>query len=86
MVLDTDTIDRFRRAPTDHRKYLAYMDFIKNAYGSILNFVQERRLKWTDLTPVGPPFSDSGTVSHSCWSLCRDANTDSQCRRPENYL
>ena len=73
MVPDTDTIDRLRRAPTDHRKYLAYVDFITNAYGSVPNFIQERRLKWTDLTPMGAPFTNPGTVSYYRESLSHDA-------------
>ena len=57
---DTDGIDQFRRAPADHRRYLAWRYYLEHAYGSLENFMQNRRLKWTDLTAKGPPFTDPG--------------------------
>jgi hypothetical protein len=57
---DTNTIDMFRRAPLDHRKYLKYMTYLKRQYGNVQSFVQQERLKWKDLTPVGVPFSNPG--------------------------
>jgi len=56
----TNTIDMFRRAPLDHRKYLNYMTYLKRQYGNVQSFVQQERLKWKDLTPVGAPFSNPG--------------------------
>lgn len=58
--IDTNTIDMFRRAPLDHRKYLNYMTYLKRQYGNVQSFVQQERLKWKDLTPVGAPFSNPG--------------------------
>jgi hypothetical protein len=57
---DTNTIDMFRRAPLDHRKYLKYMTYLKRQYGNVQSFVQQERLKWKDLTPAGVPFSNPG--------------------------
>ncbi|KAL2057084.1 hypothetical protein ABVK25_002823 [Lepraria finkii] len=37
-------IDKFRRAPLDHRRYLAFM-----AQLSVMNFIRDNRAKWTDV-------------------------------------
>lgn len=58
---DSNTIDMFRRAPLDHRKYLNYMTYLKRQYGNVQSFVQQERLKWKDLRPVGVPFSHPGS-------------------------
>lgn len=67
---DTNTIDMFRRAPLDHRKYLNYMTYLKRQYGNVQNFVQQERLKWKDLTPVGAPFSNPGIFPMIQVALC----------------
>lgn len=59
-ALDTDRIDQFRRAPADHRRYLAWRYYLQHAYDSLESFMQIRRLKWTDLTANGAPFTDPG--------------------------
>jgi hypothetical protein len=50
---------------------LGYNAKLKKEYGSVMNFVLEERLRWTDLTPKNPAaFSDPGTpkstLDHNC--------------------
>lgn len=47
----TNRIDGFRRVPSDLRRYLAYIAELKKDYGSVLNFIIEKRLRWTDHEP-----------------------------------
>ena len=60
-------LDEFRRAPLDHRRYLSFMAHLKKEHGSVMDFIQERRVKWTDIKPSKaaafqnprtPPFLD----------------------------
>ena len=53
-------IDDFRRAPLDHRNYLCYMARLKKEHGSVMDYVQHQRLKWTDLEAKGSAFEDPG--------------------------
>jgi len=43
------------------RRYRQFLHTLRREYGDIVSFVLLERLKWavTDLTPKGPPFSDS---------------------------
>lgn len=43
----------FRRVPTDLRRYLEFKSAIEEKYGSVLQFVQQERLKWHTLEPSG---------------------------------
>ena len=65
-MADTNRIDLFQRVPSDLRRYLAYNWNLKKDYGSIMNFVLQKRLKWKDLTPHNPvPFRDQGRILSS---------------------
>ncbi|MCJ1428020.1 hypothetical protein MMC29_005927 [Sticta canariensis] len=58
----TSRIDAFRRLPSDLRRYLAFVAKLKEDYGSILNFITEKRLQWTDREPKdADPFNDPDT-------------------------
>lgn len=70
-IIETNRIDLFRRVPSDLRRYLGYTAKLKKDYGSVMNFVMEKRLKWDDLTPTGPPFSNPGTSSCASDQLVR---------------
>lgn len=48
ITLGTNRIDGFGRLPSDLRRYLAYVAKLKEDYGSVLNFIVEKRLQWTD--------------------------------------
>lgn len=63
--IGTNRIDRFRRVPSDLRKYLEYTENIKAKYGSVMKFVVKERLHWgdgnpEDLKPKGKPFEYNG--------------------------
>jgi hypothetical protein len=56
----TNRIDLLKRTPIELRRYLRYCYDIKKEYGSVLTFVQERRLFWKTITPSGDaPFTNS---------------------------
>jgi len=55
-------IDLFQRVPSALRKYRQYTHQLQQDYGSIMNFVLKERLQWLDLTPSGPPFSNTGAT------------------------
>ena len=45
----------------DHRNYLCYMARLKAEHGSVMEYVRERRLGWTDLEAKGEvPFEEAG--------------------------
>jgi hypothetical protein len=46
-------LDEFRRAPLDHRRYLSFMAHLKKEHGLVMDFIRERRVKWTDIKPSG---------------------------------
>lgn len=60
---ETNQIDKFRRSPLDHRKYLEYMFGLKKKYGSVMDFVRDERVEWTDLEPRGKAFENPGTAN-----------------------
>lgn len=48
--------------PSDIRKYLAYIAELKREYGSVVNFIVEKRLQWTDRRPQDSnPFDNPKT-------------------------
>ncbi|KAI9839781.1 MAG: hypothetical protein M1837_002020 [Sclerophora amabilis] len=58
-LIATNRIDLFRRLPSDLRRYLGYTWYLNQEYGSVMNFVVQKRLRWTDLKPKNPvPFAD----------------------------
>lgn len=58
----TNRIDRFNRLPSDLRRYLAYVAKLKEDYGSVLNFIIEKRLQWKDREPKdADPFNNPDT-------------------------
>ena len=44
----------------DHRSYLCYMARLKEEYGSVMEYVRDRRLGWRDLEAKGKAFEDAG--------------------------
>ncbi len=40
----TNRIDKFRRSPLSHRKYLSYIHDLKSNYGSVMDYVRDERL------------------------------------------
>lgn len=67
-IVRENHIDAFQRLPSDMRRYLGHMVLLKKSHGSVMNFVLTERLGWKDLTPAGPPFSNSGKYNKtSSW-------------------
>ncbi|KXS94127.1 hypothetical protein AC578_5311 [Pseudocercospora eumusae] len=52
----------FQRVPSDLRLYREYCSKLIREYGSIMNFVLQERLKWQDVRPSGPPFSNPDDI------------------------
>jgi hypothetical protein len=69
MIPDSNRIDRFSRSPTNLRNYREYVHRIQKSYGSVLNFMVQQRLCWTDMTTSGSPFSDPADIkiTHNDW-------------------
>lgn len=58
-LINTNQLDAFRRVPSELRRYREYTAGLTRDYGSVMNFVMQERLRWTDLTPSGAePFSN----------------------------
>ncbi|GAM36931.1 hypothetical protein TCE0_022f06415 [Talaromyces pinophilus] len=58
-LVRTNDIGKFQRLPSDLRRYLEYMFYLKQKYGSIMDFVVSERLHWDQeggLKPRGEPF------------------------------
>ncbi|KAL1848600.1 hypothetical protein Plec18170_007910 [Paecilomyces lecythidis] len=60
-IVGTNHIERFQRVPSDLRRYLEYTAQIKKKYGSVMDFIVQKRLHWgegkpEDLKPKGCPF------------------------------
>lgn len=72
----TNDIGKFQRLPSDLRRYLEYMFYLKQKYGSIMDFVVSERLHWDQeggLKPRGGPFEYDGTSLLFTWR-CHLAN------------
>jgi len=54
-LVDTNRIDNFQRSPFELRRYLQYMFKLKREYASVLNFVQQERLRWDSISPSAEP-------------------------------
>ncbi|KAK8193876.1 hypothetical protein HDK77DRAFT_461599 [Phyllosticta capitalensis] len=68
-IVNSNRLGDLVRKPSELRRYRHYTWELVNKYGSIVNFVQNERLKWHDLTPRGPPFSnpDDIKILHNDW-------------------
>lgn len=45
-IIALNRLDLFQRVPSDLRRYLAYIQEIKQSHGSVMNFMLEKRLGW----------------------------------------
>jgi hypothetical protein len=56
-IIATNRIDLFQRIPSELRRYLAYNYDLKQKYGSVMEFVLQKRLEWKEPTKAeGKPF------------------------------
>jgi hypothetical protein len=62
-------IDKFHRSPSELRRYRQYIYHLEQSYGSVMKFIINQRLKWPNLTPGGPPFTnpDDLKVLYNDW-------------------
>ena len=58
----TNRIDGFQRAPIDLRRYRQFIHAVKIEWGSVLQFILETRIHWTDTEPKGLPFTCPGDI------------------------
>jgi hypothetical protein len=57
-----DRVDKFHRKPSDLRRYRQFTHRLVKEHGSIMNFMVNVRLQWTDMIPKGRPFEDSSDI------------------------
>jgi hypothetical protein len=56
-IIQTNRLEKFKRVPSELRRYKAFAFHLKQKYGSVANFIHEHRLGWsTPVTPRGAPF------------------------------
>ncbi|KAI1103307.1 hypothetical protein F4804DRAFT_310353 [Jackrogersella minutella] len=56
-IVAENRLGAFRRVPSDLRRYLEHTWALKRDYGSVMDFVLTRRLRWdAPVTPRGAPF------------------------------
>lgn len=61
-TIKANRIEEFRRAPLDHRNYLCYMARLKQEHGSVMDYVRDHRVKWTDFEAKGKAFEDPDDI------------------------
>ncbi|KAI4721358.1 hypothetical protein E4T48_02452 [Aureobasidium sp. EXF-10727] len=57
-IIAANRLEKLKRRPSDLRRYIAWSSETKAEYGTITNFVVQKRLHWTPLpstTPGDPP-------------------------------
>ena len=56
-IIAANRLDLFERIPSELRRYLSYIYQLRQQYGSVMQFVLEKRLGWTvPIAPEGRPF------------------------------
>lgn len=55
----TNDLAKFKRLPSDLRRYRAFIASIKESHGSVMNFIMKERVKWEDITPRATPFQNT---------------------------
>ena len=59
-IIDNGRIDEFQRLPSDYRLYKEYSAKLKRENGSVMDYILEERLGWTDQDAKGDPFVEAG--------------------------
>ncbi|KAF1846373.1 uncharacterized protein K460DRAFT_386631 [Cucurbitaria berberidis CBS 394.84] len=55
-LVGSDRVDKFHRKPSELRRYRQFTYRLVEEYGSITDFIVNKRLQWTQLEPRGGPF------------------------------
>jgi hypothetical protein len=62
-IIASNRIDLFQRVPSDLRRYFDYNFQLKKRYGSVMQFVLEKRLGWKEpIVAEGKPFKEENDV------------------------
>jgi hypothetical protein len=64
-IVERNDLAAFKRLPSFFRRYLFFLHSIKASHGSVMNFIMQERVKWTDVKPQEAPFRDPSTFSCS---------------------
>lgn len=60
-------LDQFVRVPSDLRRYRQYTEKLVREYGSVMRFVLDQRLGWTDSRAGEGRFEDEGEFVAKCF-------------------
>lgn len=64
-IIRENQLQELSRVPSQLRRYFYFIDELKRNWGSVVEFVRRRRVKWDDLTPADPePFANAGRSLH----------------------
>jgi Protein of unknown function (DUF3605) len=59
ITVGINRIDLFQRTPTDLKRYVEFVHYLKKAFGSVLQFIHHERLHWSSTQPSGQrPFEN----------------------------
>ena len=73
----TNRVDKFQRKPSELRRYRQFTYQLVKDYGSIMDFIVNERLKWTNMAPRGKAFeceADDMKVLYNDWPYGIDPN------------
>jgi Protein of unknown function (DUF3605) len=51
IALGINRIDLFERSPSDLKRYVEFVHYLKRTFGSVVHFIQHERLHWSSLEP-----------------------------------
>lgn len=59
-LVGINRIDLFQRTPSDLKRYMEFVHYLKKTFGSVIHFIQHERLQWASIQPSGRrPFENS---------------------------
>ncbi|KJY01810.1 hypothetical protein TI39_contig278g00048 [Zymoseptoria brevis] len=61
-IIEDNTLENLKRLPSDLRRYLAWSHNTKRAYGGIVPYVLQERLRWKPLTNGPPTFAHTSEI------------------------
>jgi Protein of unknown function (DUF3605) len=61
IAVGINRIDLFQRTPTDLKRYVEFVHYLKKVFGSVLNFIQHERLHWSSIQPSGEALFENPT-------------------------
>jgi hypothetical protein len=60
LVAGINRVDKFHRVPSELRRYRQFTHRLIKEYGSIMNFIVNKRLGWNTMVAKGRPFEYDG--------------------------